>query len=65
MPSRAEIDRENKQLLGRMSTADIAAMRKEVEAQLDPALLQRMRSRLAKSKQVRLCLLRPTCACSV
>ena len=65
LPSRAEIDRENKQLLGRMSTADIAAMRKEVEAQLDPALLQRMRSRLAKSKQVRLCLLRPTCACSV
>jgi len=62
LPSKAEIDQENMQLLGQMSKADIEAMRKEVEAQLDPALLQKMRLRLAKSKQVPLWLLRPACA---
>ena len=52
LPSKAEIHEQNMQLLGKMTKGDIEQMRQELESQMDPALLEKMRARLAKSKQV-------------
>jgi hypothetical protein len=34
LPSREEIDRQNRDMLGKMSKSDVEAMRKEVESQI-------------------------------
>jgi len=55
LPSKDEIHKQNKDMLGKMNQKEIDAMKKELESQIDGELLQKIRARALKKHQVRCC----------
>jgi len=55
LPSKDEIHKQNKDMLGKMNQKEIDAMKKELESQIDGDLLQKIRARALKKQQVRCC----------